>query len=418
MKRLNSAYEVLGNVQKRAAYDQLRASRRPTEPARQQPDFGRRQQEQYRQRQGTGARHERPPRARPRPRRRRWPVALFILGYVVWIWGSDYFDRVPDNNLTPPATKSEAAQSRSQELPRASRTEPTIQAGGGGSVSARTPAGWLSSSYTPSVGGAIPVNPLTGRQARYLTPAQLARAQEEYRSANPLTDRQTRWPNDHVARQGSSRPAGVTYFTHGSPRDEVLRIQGRPDRVRKNELRGYEDWMYGLSRVRISTQTGKVIAWLNPVGHLNVRHVPSTASVRTPYYPPGSGLEASDKIQDMFNGVERYGYTGFEQLGSSGLNSSSLIPGLYEWRSLVGNAGATREPNANAFNSPYSGYGSYQDLYEEILGASGRLGPNGDPGFKDYGLSGFNSPTSPSNLYGWPKATESLNTLSSPTLDW
>jgi len=59
------------------------------------------------------------------------------------------------------------------------------------------------------------------------------------------------------------------FFTEGSHKDDVVRLQGTPDGIRKLDALDYEVWSYGYSTVKISIQTGKVIEWNNS-GNLKV----------------------------------------------------------------------------------------------------------------------------------------------------
>jgi hypothetical protein len=83
----------------------------------------------------------------------------------------------------------------------------------------------------------------------------------------PLTER----PPIRPPRQGPRRPpAGLAemkpHFTLGSPRHEVLRIQGQPHRVNG------QTWIYGLSDVAF--REGRVSGYNNFDGSLNVRLLP------------------------------------------------------------------------------------------------------------------------------------------------
>ena len=59
-----------------------------------------------------------------------------------------------------------------------------------------------------------------------------------------------------------------TWFTIGSHKDDVLRLQGTPSSI----LRGgsMQIWSFGFSTVDISTQTGRVLSFSNISGNLKV----------------------------------------------------------------------------------------------------------------------------------------------------
>lgn len=65
-----------------------------------------------------------------------------------------------------------------------------------------------------------------------------------------------------------SRIKPATFFTKGSDKNLVLKIQGNPDSITPHHT--YELWHYGYSYVKISLQTNKVIDWYNTDGKLKV----------------------------------------------------------------------------------------------------------------------------------------------------
>lgn len=77
------------------------------------------------------------------------------------------------------------------------------------------------------------------------------------------------------------------YFTRGSHRDDVLRIQGTPSSI--NRYSDHEVFGYGLSTINISLRDGRVTGWSNISGNLSVRMEPgpnvprdSDAAIRLP----------------------------------------------------------------------------------------------------------------------------------------
>ena len=97
------------------------------------------------------------------------------------------------------------------------------------------------------------------------------------RSVVSINDRSRRvvaWRNtDGNLKMSSSSTSGgskaASTFTRGSPADEVLRLQGKPDEVRRYTS-GYEVWAYGNSTVRIDTRTQRVQSWSNLDRNLKV----------------------------------------------------------------------------------------------------------------------------------------------------
>jgi hypothetical protein len=58
-------------------------------------------------------------------------------------------------------------------------------------------------------------------------------------------------------------PSQGDYFTIGSHKDDVARLQGAPTSLDIVSVLGYEEWGYGLSWVRFSVSTDRVIEWNN-----------------------------------------------------------------------------------------------------------------------------------------------------------
>ena len=49
------------------------------------------------------------------------------------------------------------------------------------------------------------------------------------------------------------------FFDVGSSKDDVLRLQGKPDRIDRYPALGYDIWRYGISQVKVSVTTGNVL---------------------------------------------------------------------------------------------------------------------------------------------------------------
>ena len=81
--------------------------------------------------------------------------------------------------------------------------------------------------------------------------------------AEPVLD--VREPEVDASRSSS------LYFTRGSHRDDVLRIQGTPSSINRHPSLGYEVWWYGSSNIDISLRDGRVTEWDNGRGNLKVR---------------------------------------------------------------------------------------------------------------------------------------------------
>jgi hypothetical protein len=109
--------------------------------------------------------------------------------------------------------------------------------------------------------------PMITVETKAKRPAQELSSEVIHPAASPLTER----PPIQPPRQGPRRPPGglaeaKPHFTLGSPRHEVLKIQGQPHRVNG------QTWVYGLSDVAF--REGRVSGYNNFDGSLNVRLLP------------------------------------------------------------------------------------------------------------------------------------------------
>jgi peptidoglycan hydrolase-like protein with peptidoglycan-binding domain len=67
-----------------------------------------------------------------------------------------------------------------------------------------------------------------------------------------------------------SNATDSAFYTVGSHRDDVLRLQGTPTAINRYEALGQEVWSYGFSTVTIGTRDQRVIEWNNSDGKLRV----------------------------------------------------------------------------------------------------------------------------------------------------
>ena len=83
-----------------------------------------------------------------------------------------------------------------------------------------------------------------------------------------------------AVREPESAASGESnlYFTRGSHRDDVLRIQGTPSSI--NRYTDHEVFRYGLSTINISLRDRRVTGWSNTSGNLRVRMEPGPDATR------------------------------------------------------------------------------------------------------------------------------------------
>ncbi|MCK4292911.1 MAG: hypothetical protein KAY65_06925 [Planctomycetes bacterium] len=97
----------------------------------------------------------------------------------------------------------------------------------------------------------------------------------DYYAANPTKNPPVCLPPTKATQTEPPGKNGMTalYFTQGSHKDDVLRIQGTPDAIHRYPALGEEVWRYGLSTVEFSMRDDRVAQWSN-YGNLKVKLEP------------------------------------------------------------------------------------------------------------------------------------------------
>ena len=111
---------------------------------------------------------------------------------------------------------------------------------------------------------------------------------------------------------------GQSYFTMGSTASDVRKVQGLPDEVDRYPSLGQEVWRYGLSRVEISTRSGKVIQWTNR-GNLRVTYLPGNQITTSRTFTEGSHKDDVLRLQGTPDQISKYPSLG-QEVWSYGLS--------------------------------------------------------------------------------------------------
>ena len=121
-------------------------------------------------------------------------------------------------------------------------------------------------------------------------------------------------------------------FTQGSHKDDVLRLQGTPSSIKRYEALGHETWEYGLSRVEISTKTGRVIEWDNS-GNLKAYMKPGSNVTTSRGFTQGSHKDDVLRLQGTPSSIKRYQALGHEtwEYGLSRVEISTKTGRVIEW---------------------------------------------------------------------------------------
>ncbi|MXX74894.1 MAG: protein kinase [Holophagales bacterium] len=179
---------------------------------------------------------------------------------------------------------------------------------------------------------------------------------------------------------GSNR-TGADYFTRGSHSDDVLRLQGTPTGIERNENLGEECWYFGQharvrlhrrglvevrgSHVAVSTRTREVLSWWNRGGQLKVRLLPGSNVTDADYFTRGSHPDDVLRLLGTPTGIER---DKDEDLGnetwSYGDNEVYISTRTHEiigWNNEDGQLKVRLLPGSNSTDADYFTEGSHSD---------------------------------------------------------
>jgi hypothetical protein len=102
------------------------------------------------------------------------------------------------------------------------------------------------------------------------------------------------------------------YFSIGSHKNIVLKLQGRPDVIYDYSHLGYEEWKYGKSSVKISTRDNRVISWDN-IGDLKAQKFQIDNKSASKYFSRGSHQDDVIKIQGYPDLITDYSALGYKE---------------------------------------------------------------------------------------------------------
>ena len=118
------------------------------------------------------------------------------------------------------------------------------------------------------------------------------------------------------------------YFTQGSHRDDVLRIQGTPSSI--NRYSDHEVWRYGFSTIDISLRDGCVTEWSN-TGNLKVKMDAGPNVTGDGTFTRGSHRDDVLRIQGTPSSINRYSDHEVWRYGFSTIDISLRDGCVTEW---------------------------------------------------------------------------------------
>ena len=201
--------------------------------------------------------------------------------------------------------------------------------------------------------GAVARNPSTGAQSQGGGPDPAKRAE-------PTGELQG------GGKQANSR--GGSYFTLGSHKDDVLRVQGKPTTITRQDYGGTMTWRYATSTVELSTRTNRVLQWSNR-GNLRVRLAAGPNTTDAPYFTLGSHQDDVVRVQGTPSSIVNQNYAGTMtwRYGTSTVETSTRTNRVLQW-SNRGNLHVRIAAGPNTTDAPYVTMGSHRDDVVRVQG--------------------------------------------------
>ena len=226
-------------------------------------------------------------------------------------------------------------------------------------------------------------------------------------------------PSNNISRNRASRlqkrdSAGVaaTYFTRGSHRDDVLRLQGTPSSI--NEYSDHEVWQYGFSTVEISTRDGRVREWADLSGNLKVRLDPGPNVTGATTFTRGSHRDDVLRLQGTPSSINEYSDHEVWQYGFSTVEISTRDGRVREWADLSGNLKVRLDPGPNVTGATTFTRGSHRDDVLRLQGTPSSINEYSDHEVWQYGFSTVEISTRDGRVREWADLSGNLKVRLDP----
>ena len=203
---------------------------------------------------------------------------------------------------------------------------------------------------------------------------------------------------------GYGRPLEASdTFSLGSLQDDVIRVQGRPDRIDTYSALGYETWGYGRSTIDIGTSGRRVLSWNNE-GNLKIVMRPGSNVTQGTSYTRGSHQDDVLRLQGTPNEINVYSAFGYEtwEYGRSTIDIGTSGQRVLSWNN-EGNLKIMMRPGSNVTQgTSYTG-GSHQDDVLRLQGTPDEINVYSALGYEtwEYGRSTIDIGTSGQRVLSW-----------------
>ena|GEM_PF-2662922 len=201
-------------------------------------------------------------------------------------------------------------------------------------------------------------------------------------SSTPSDDEsRERNPRDTAAGRIAANADSAETFVVGTHKDDVLRIQGKPDDISKYPSTGRETWFYGKSTVVFDSNEGRVTELNNADGSLKVTIKSERSSEGTSHFPNDSrttgashftiGSHKDDvvRLQGTPDEIAKYESSG-EELWSYGLSTISFDRGglVRQWDNCDENLKVVLTPGSRTTGATHFTIGSHKDDVVRLQG--------------------------------------------------
>ncbi|MES9830086.1 MAG: peptidoglycan-binding domain-containing protein [Candidatus Thiodiazotropha sp.] len=236
-----------------------------------------------------------------------------------------------------------------------------------------------------------------------LSALRRAKAAHKPTTVSPSTSQRKASAQARSSTSSVATTTSASFFTRGSHQDEVLRVQGRPDDINDYTALGYQEWKYGYSSIKLSSQNRRVLNWNNQ-GNLKVRLLPGNNVTSSAFYTRGSHQDDVLRIQGTPDDINDYSALGYEEwkYGYSSIKISSQDRRVQSWTNQ-GNLKVQLQPGRNTTTSPVFTRGSHQDDVLRVQGTPDDINDYSALGYEEwkYGYSSVKISTHNRRVISW-----------------
>ena len=435
MQKVNEAYEVLSDPEKREKYDRKRAAaQRRQAPAEaqahrarssaegQRHNPGRSQYGRYQQSHRARYRHKQPIRLRKWPRWfKRMAVLYCLVGGIAL--ANSFFDLgspgLPTGSPQPHQGGSGSGlEGRADTSPRPLE-DPISQ---NSTLRSETPLKAEANSRESMREDQADSGRMLGNDSGFNT--SLVATERGDIGTNVSTARWDEMPggnsptNTNLRRRYINTSNGEAYFTRGSHQNHVVRIQGAPHEISRYPAMGYEEWKYGISTVKISVRTRRVLEWSNRDNKLRVQLNPGANVTGGTYFTRGSHQDDVVRMQGTPDEISRYPAMGYEvwQYGTSTVMISVRTRRVLEWSNRANSLRVRLNPGANVTGGAFFTRDSHQDDVVRVQGTPDEISRHPALGYEDwqYGTSTVKISVRTRRVLEWSNRANNLRVRLNP----